>query len=234
MLSGRPDGPVDVPAAVARLAGDDPLEPVWANEAGGLTFRAGERYLKWAPTDLAPEAARLRWAAAWTPVPDVLEHGSDETGSWLVTRAIHARSAVEPRWLAEPEVAARAVGAGLRALHDALPVDECPFDWGVAARVRRAGSSADLVADAPAVDVLVVCHGDACAPNTLLADDGTWAAHVDLGALGTADRWADLAIAAWSVEWNYGQGCTELVYDAYGIEPDLERIAFYRRLWDAT
>ncbi|RHA44669.1 aminoglycoside 3'-phosphotransferase, partial [Cellulomonas rhizosphaerae] len=72
------------------------------------------------------------------------------------------------------------------------------------------------------------------APNTLLADDGTWAAHVDLGTLGTADRWADLAIAAWSTEWNYGPGFAPLVYDAYGVEPDVERIAFYRRLWDAT
>jgi len=223
-----------VPASVARLARGAVLEPVWENEAGGLTFRTGERYLKWAPTDLAPEAERLRWAAAWTPVPEVLEHGSDDEGSWLVTRAIPGRSAVDPRWLVEPAVAARAIGVGLRALHDALPVHECPFDWGVASRVRRAGSSGALVDDAPPVDALVVCHGDACAPNTLLADDGTWVAHVDLGALGTADRWADLAIAAWSTEWNYGPGFVPLVYDAYGVEPDAERIAFYRRLWDAT
>lgn len=233
-LSGKPDGPVHVPASLARLAGDEQLEPVWVNELGGLTFRAGERYLKWAPTDLEPEAARLRWASAWTAVPEVLEHGFDDEGSWLVTRAIPARSAVDPRWVAEPAVAAREIGAGLRAMHDALPVDGCPFDWGVASRVARAGSSASLVEDAPPVDVLVVCHGDACAPNTLLADDGTWAAHVDLGTLGTADRWADLAIAAWSAEWNYGPGFAPLVYDAYGIEPDAERIAYYRRLWDAT
>jgi aminoglycoside phosphotransferase len=36
----------------------------------------------------------------------------------------------------------------------------------------------------------VVCHGDACAPNTLIAAEGRWSGHVDLGMLGTADRWA--------------------------------------------
>lgn len=65
-------------------------------------------------------------------------------------------------------------------------------------------------------------------------DDGTFAAHVDLGSLGLADRWADLAIAAWSTEWNYGPGYDGIVYDAYGIDPDPERITFYRLLWDVT
>ena len=84
----------------------------------------------------------------------------------------------------------------------------------------------------PAIDRLVVCHGDACAPNTLLHDDGAFAEHVDLGSLGVADRWADLAVAAWSAEWNYGRGYDDMVYDAYGIAQDPDRIAYYRLLWD--
>jgi kanamycin kinase len=47
-----------------------------------------------------------------------------------------------------------------------------------------------------------------------------------------ADRWADLAVAAWSTEWNYGPGYDGLVYEGYGIAPDPERIAYYRLLWD--
>jgi len=231
-LAGPPSGPVTVPAAVVHLVGAVELEPVWLNAVGGLTFRCDDRYVKWvpagAPVDLEAEAARLAWAVRWARVPQVLDQGSDDDGAWLVTRAIPGRSAVEPFWLERPDRAARAIGAGLRELHDALPVDECPFDWGVASR------AADWAERAPAVDRLVVCHGDACAPNSLLADDGTPVAHVDLGALGVADRWADLAIAAWSTEWNYGVGFAGLVYEAYGVEPDEERIAFYRALWDAT
>jgi kanamycin kinase len=89
-----------------------------------------------------------------------------------------------------------------------------------------------LAGEIPSTDVLVVCHGDACAPNTLLTEDGRWSGHVDLGSLGLADRWADLAVATWSTEWNYGPGWEELLLEAYGVQPDPERMAYYRLLWD--
>jgi kanamycin kinase len=142
---------------------------------------------------------------------------------------------VDPWWLARPCDAARAIGSGLRSLHDALPVNDCPFDWSVTARLaqlparRRTG-----LGDAPPVDRLVVCHGDACAPNTLIEDDGTCSGHVDLGDLGVADRWADLAVATLSLGWNYGSGpWTAELLDAYGVAEDPVRIAYYRALWEA-
>jgi kanamycin kinase len=224
---------------------------------GGARAAAGQRafFVKWAPrseratierVDLADEANRMQWAAQYTPVPHVLEVGADADSEWLATEAIEARSAVDPRWLAEPETAARAIGAGLRALHDALPVDQCPWTWSIADRIAVAETRAaqghaadgwsdearDRLLDAPDHDRLVVCHGDACAPNTLLADDGSFAGHVDLGSLGIADRWADLSIATYSLGWNYGPGYDHLVYEAYGIEEDPGRVAYYRLLWD--
>ena len=86
----------------------------------------------------------------------------------------------------------------------------------------------------PPVDRLVVCHGDACVPNTLLSDAGDPIAHVDLGRLGVGDRWADIAVAAMSTEWNFGPGWEGAVLEGYGIEPDEARMAFYRDLWNAT
>jgi len=47
-----------------------------------------------------------------------------------------------------------------------------------------------------------------------------------------ADRWADLAIATWSAEWNYGPGWERPLLDAYGIRPDPDRTRYYRLLWD--
>ncbi|MFD9737699.1 phosphotransferase [Umezawaea sp. NPDC059074] len=262
-LSGTPTGPVPVPAVVTALAGDDAVTPVWRNALGGLTFRLdggdGVRYVKWVAAgtpeiDLPGEAERLAWAWPWARVPPVLGHGSDAEGSWLVTAAVDGRSAVEARWKAEPAVAAAAIGRGLRLLHDALPVDRCPFDWDVPRRLgrvderiaegdgtaewspehRRLGVvEARALLDAPPeVDRLVVCHGDACAPNTLLGDDGSFAAHVDLGSLGVADRWADLAVATWSLGWNFGPGLDDVLLDAYGIDPDQRRTAYYRLLYD--
>ena len=234
---------VAVPAAVGALARGARLTPVWANEAGGLTFATDDaRFVKHGPrseeTSMDAEAARLAWAGRFTLVPRVLEVGGDTTHEWLVTAALPGESAVSPRWVADPATAVRAVGEGLRALHDALPVPECPFDWGVPERAARAAGRGiplpDALRDAPPIDLPVVCHGDACCPNTLIADDGRWMAHVDLGALGVADRWADIAVASMSTEWNYGPGWDDALIAAYGVEPDRERLAYYRALWNAT
>ncbi len=202
-LAGPPDGEVRIPEAVRDLAEGRTVTPVWCNERGGTTFAVGDdAFVKWSPVDgpdLAGEVERLTWARRHVVVPDVVALGQDDDGSWLVTAALHGTSAVSPRWIADPSTAVTAIGEGLRALHDALPVDICPWSWSVADR----GASAE---DAPPLDRLVVCHGDACAPNTLLDDDGHWMGHVDLGRVGVADRWADLAVATWSTVWNYGTG----------------------------
>ncbi len=136
-----------------------------------------------------------------------------------------------------------------------MPIDRCPFSWSARDRladVRRRASLGRIdparwhtehrgltVAQAltrleavPTIDRAVVCHGDACAPNTLLTDEGQWSGHVDLDALGVADRWADLAVATWSTEWNYGPGWEGQLLGGYGVPEDRERTRCYRLLWD--
>ena len=239
-----------MPAIVGRFAAGRPVHAVWANEEGGVTFRvgsavsamAGKEFIKVAhadTADFADEARRLRWAARYVAVPRVLDFGVDKARdgdrAWLRTRALPGLSAVHPRWLAAPDVAVRAIGTGLRALHDRLPVRSCPFDWSATGRLaaltpaRRA-----RLGEPPPVDRLVVCHGDACSPNTLIDDDGHCCGHVDFGELGAADRWADLAVATLSLVWNYpGRVWDAEFFAAYGVEPDPARIDYYRRLWQA-
>jgi kanamycin kinase len=256
----RLDDPL--PARLVALAGGRPLTEVWHNEIGGLTYRIGDdAYVKWAAhgggLDLAAEAARMTWAVAFTPVPIVLDYGRDDDGQWLVTKAIDGTYAVADRWKRQPRTAVVAIAEGLRAMHDALPVLECPFSWSAEERIRSAHAlrdagalvgapshedfaSIDLdtamrrIGHPPPVDKLVVCHADACAPNTLIGDDGRWTAHVDLGLLGIADRWADLAIGSWSLTWNYEGDWQRTFFDAYGVEPDRDRIEYYRLLWELT
>jgi len=215
-LAGPPPADYTVPEAVRALVSGQQFELVWLNLEGGLTLRLGDdRYLKWSPTPLTGEIERLLWAARYHPVPALLEHGTD----WMLTTAIDATSAVD----ADAATAARALGEGLRALHDALPVDGCTFEWSAES---RGGSGV------PPIDRLVVCHGDACVPNTLVDARGQWVAHVDLGRLGLADRWADLAVASMSLGWNFGDGFETDFFEAYGIERDELRIRFYRDLWN--
>ncbi|GAA1505506.1 aminoglycoside 3'-phosphotransferase [Agromyces terreus] len=248
-LAGAPAPGTAVPGSVAAVAAGAPVTPVWANSAGGLTFRidradadGGPAFVKWDPVgsgeSLAAEAARLDWLRGRFPAPRAVGSGADASGEWLVTAAIDAESAVSPRWRARPDAAARAMGEGLRRLHDEVAPAECPFEWSVPARIaaaERAGVAVPAeLREPPPVDRLVVCHGDPCAPNTLLDDSGGFAGIVDLARLGVADRWADLAVGSWSLEWNFGGGHEAAFFDAYGIAPDEPRIAYYRALWDAT
>ena len=262
LYSGPPPEPVGLPPVVRTLAGTGPTTAVWQNEAGGVTWQLGSgvrrRFVTWAPAGsglpIVREAERLRWASRYSPVPEVLDAGGAADGDWLLTAGLPGDSAVDARWRADPLTAVRAIGAGLRALHDALPTDGCPFDWTARTRLADVHRRADVLrpaswhaehaalsvpevlarlADVPDDDRLVVCHGDACAPNTLVGADGSWSGHVDLGSLGLADRWADLAVATWSTQWNYGPGWEQPLLDAYGIELDPVRTAYHRLLWDA-
>lgn len=216
-------------------------------------------YLKWVPRgapcpDLLDEADRLVWAGSFTQVPRVLDAGRNMHGSWMLTAAVEAggavaTSAIEPQWRGRAERSAIAIGIGLRRFHDALPTDTCPFVRTAEARVAAltagpAGAARTTTTGFPSrprppaggpppVDRLVVCHGDATVPNTLLDHVGRFAAHVDVGDLGVADRWSDIAVTTRSVTRRYGPGLEPLVLAAYGVAPDRERTAYYRALWDA-
>jgi kanamycin kinase len=263
VLAGALSEEPGLPETVRQLAGGRPLRVVWRNVLDGLTFElddGGEHlFIKWVPTgsglDLTVEAARMEWAAGYTSVPRPIDSGNDTEGSWLVTHAIAGETAVSERWKQEPARAVTAIGEGLRAFHDALPVVGCPFSWSAEERVADARARAGdgrlrsdawhqehahldvqealgLLAEPPILDQLVVCQGDACCPNTLIGPDARCTGHVDLGQLGLADRWADLAVATWSATWNFGPTWEDELLAAYGARPDPERTAYYRLLWD--
>ncbi len=207
-----------------------------------------------APT-LRDEADRMRWAADHLSVPRVVALEELASVSILLTDALPGRDGTDPVWRRDLPGLVRALAAGLRALHDAVPPAACPFRFEVVQaleHVRRRVAAGDidprgfhrehthlspqaasdlLEATAPAREDLVVCHGDYCPPNVLLTD-GEVCGYVDLGELGVADRWWDVAVGAWSAGWNFGRAFEPLFYESYGVTPDPARIAFYRLLYD--
>ena len=232
---------------------DDPDDDPGAEDVVFVKVARAGRY----PTPEA-EAARMRWATAYLPVPEVIESGSDADIGWLVTRAVPGIDATKHPWRAEPERLVPALAAGLAAFHAAAPVDSCPFDFrpetalaNARRRVREGiaepsdlhpehqhfgvdGALAELERTVPAPEHLVVGHGDYCLPNVMLGPAGDVTGYVDLGELAVVDRWSDIAVGAWSVTWNLGEGWEPLFYEAYGVAPDEQRIAFYRLLYDLT
>jgi kanamycin kinase len=243
-----------IPGDVLEITGLDPT-PVWLNQMGGLTVRfeidgqggaesaSGQRwrYLKRNPLpnseNLELEAMKLRWLDGRHPAPRVVDHFRRDVGGtdveYLITEALPGTNAVDSSRVADANSAIIAIAQGLRMLHG-VPVDDCPWTWSNEDRLGLISTeAAPQLGSAPAVDRLVVCHGDPCAPNTLIGDDGAFVANVDMQRLGVADRWADLAVATMSFEWNYSDFDEALFWNAYGTDPDVERIRYYRALWAA-
>jgi kanamycin kinase len=206
---------------------------------------------------LKGEAERMVWAAAYLPVPVVVALEQMGSSTILITQGLPGRDATDPMWSNDRPGLVRAIGRGLAAFHGAIEEEWCPFrfDLGRALdHVHERAAQGDIHPDqfhedhqhltvaaalsqledtAPDIEHLVVCHGDYCPPNMLLTD-GVVTGYVDLGELGVADRWWDIAVGAWSLGWNFGSEYEPLFYEGYGVDPDPDRITFYRLLWEMS
>lgn len=245
--------------------------PVTDGDSGAFVHRlsgASELYAKVVPRqsgtapgpDLKAEADRLRWLAErGVPTSRVVDLGSDDSGSWLVTEAVPGVSAAA-EWPAGQRRAVAAVMAEVaRQLHE-LPVADCPFDQSLAVTMPQAAHNVEaglvdlealederqgwsgrrlldeLARTRPATEDLVVCHGDLC-PNNVLLDPGTGrlTGVIDVGRLGRADRHADLALVIRELgreedPW-FGPACVARFVERYGEDRvDKERLAFYQLL----
>lgn len=252
--------PAELPSLVAAAHAGWEFELVqapYSTATWKLTSPVGEvRFAKVAWDDLYPSLAherdRMRWAITVLPVPRVTDHGAEDGIEWLVTAALPGSDATKLK--DDPEAVVRALGEGLRRFHE-VPTEGCPFDFRIdvaiahcASRVNSGRETWDdlhddfkdhtpesaleeLIRMRPNSEDVVVCHGDYCFPNALL-EDGRVTGYLDLGELGLADRWWDIAVGAWSVTWNVDPALEALFYDAYGVEPDLDRIRFYRLMYD--
>ncbi len=227
------------PSVVRDLAAGRPIEAVWRNEIGGVTYSigGGAEYVKYGPPhgefDPEPEFARLHWVSTWVNAPRPIDHGVDVGGNrWLRTVGIPATSAVLGDWRNHPDVVVPELGRALRRFHDLVPVDGCSWEYSVDGRLADTSIVPPPPAGRPALDP-VVCHGDACNPNFLLDEAGHCVGYVDLGQLGVGDRWADLAPALLSLGWNFGEGWQPAFLEAYGMAANPAKQEFYTWVWNA-
>lgn len=225
-----------------------------------LSSPAGQtRYLKivrhgWTPSAIA-EAERTAWVSKFLPVPRVLKCGVTQRGDWLITEGIDSVDATAAALRDDVYGLVNRLGEGLRRFHG-TPIDDCPFQFRIDdamelvrhrletgqidgprdfhpefAELTEEAAVAELLASVPESEDLVVCHGDYCVPNVLLRGADV-VGFVDLGELGVADRWWDLAVATWSITWNFGPGFEDRFLETYGVQRDERRTQFYRLLYD--
>ncbi|WP_073739280.1 APH(3'') family aminoglycoside O-phosphotransferase [Streptomyces sp. CB02488] len=217
-----------------------------------------------AAAELEAERDRAVWLSGQgVPGPRVLDWRSGDDGACLVTRAVSGIPAdqvpAEDLWTAWEHIA-----DAVRRLHEA-PVSQCPFRRSLDTTVALAGDvvARDAVSpeflpvdqrQTPTPELLdrltrqvsrrreqeaadtVVCHGDLCLPNIIL-DPQTLevSGFIDLGRLGLADRYADLALLlanareTWTDEEQARAADTALAA-RYGIALDHDRLRFYLHL----
>lgn len=213
---------------------------------------------------LAAERDRVEWLGTrGIPGPEVLDWRTDPDGACLTTSTVRGvpADAVPPDTL---RAAWPAIADAVRTLH-ALPARECPFSRELAPMLatardvvaRGAVNPEFLPADqqrTPPTELLarlagqvghrleqeaadlVVCHGDLCLPNIVLDErTATVAGFVDLGRLGRADPYADIALLlanareTWPDE-RAAEAGDEVFADVYGITLDADRQRFYLHL----
>ncbi|WP_285663995.1 APH(3') family aminoglycoside O-phosphotransferase [Actinorhabdospora filicis] len=246
-------------AAVSRLRHRYPAhewEPVTLGMSGAGVYRLSgpsRLHVKIGDGEVAAEGERLAWLAkAGVPAPEVIETGEVEGHAFVVTVTLPGRPASDPWPQGRRLAVAGVLGGFARELH-AVAVEGCPFDRRLAVRVPRARADvaagradpedgARLLAELHAllaagpVEEPVVCHGDFCLPNVLLeADSLAVTGIIDVGRLGVADRYTDVAVMARSIVSDlnpqFGPAHAEAFLRAYGAHPpDALRIELYRLL----
>jgi streptomycin 3"-kinase len=215
--------------------------------------------------ELDGERERLAWLSQFDQKsPNVVDWLTSPTGVCLVTSAVPGVAASDLRgpqlYRSWPSLV-----TSLRRLH-MLPLERCPFERRLDTMlakaedvVRRGALNPQFLAPQDRAlsseallqrvlgesgrrrveesDDLVVCHGDACLPN-FMVDPETMKCTgvVDLGRLGLADRYADLALLVgnarshWSSEV-MGTDALGGLRAAYGLARlDEDRLNYYLRL----
>lgn len=219
------------------------------------TDAAPDLYLKHATGSIADavtaEMERLQWLAAYLPVPQIVDFARTPDHAWLLTTALPGRTAFQclDSHDGSADRIVDALATFLRRLH-AIPVVHCPFDSDpvtrlVEARARidaglvdeddfddvRSGWSAEHVWTAmqqylPFTVDPVVTHGDFSLDNLMMNQDEVVGC-LDVGRLGIADRYQDLAIL-WNGLAPFGAALQDRFLRHYGVaEPDHSKIAFH-------
>lgn len=251
---------------VARAVRDAVLQPVGEHWSDAEVYSVpeasrGEAFLKRAPVDswypLRAEVERLAWVDHRVPMPGWWEFEASDSHELLLTAALPGRSL---RHLADqgqlsPQEQVELHATAVRAVHDRLPVADCPFtlsnEWQVDHSVRlHAGgqSDASYLADLtggwsidqafaflrrrPRPEHLddVVLHGDPYGAN-LIVDLGskTWG-FIDWGWCGVGDRWHDLSNVYVHLERKLGVTWADAFLHEYGIARDDDAIWYFRVL----
>lgn len=209
------------------------------------------------------EKEMISWLENRIPVPEIpVYYVENETAYTLMTK-IRGKMLCDEEYLNQPEKLIHLVASGLKMLWD-VKIDDCPCN---VSRLKERLKSARWNVENKMVDMdnadpetfgqngftdsmellnwlehnqpkedLVLTHGDLCLPN-IFAKHNRISGFIDLGKMGPADRWQDIAIAMRSLEHNfvgkYNNGKEyykfepQMLLDELGIKIDEKKNRYY-------
>jgi aminoglycoside 3'-phosphotransferase-1 len=204
--------------------------------------------------DITDEMVRLRWLAKYAPVPAVVHFTRTDNEAWLLMTAISGKTAhhILKTGSESPTAVVDAIAEFLKQIH-AIPTYECPFTSEQTYRLscartridaglvdeddfddERKGWTAEQVwktlqSMSPFVPDTVVTHGDFSLDN-LLIREGKVLGCIDVGRVGIADRYQDLAIA-WNGLAEFGASLQQRFLEQYGtVDIDWNKLQFHLML----
>lgn len=226
-----------LPPRLQRLTEHYLVSPVTHGRSNANVFRlerAGDAglFLKTAPpagaASLRAEAERLDWLHGKVPVPKLVDFVEDSNGAYLLTTTVPGRAliAFNNENDAVKQHMTVLLAEALSMLH-AVDVTSYPFQPSGRDELPSASSEnaatdyskkaailLELQACAPRLPKAALTHGDPCLPNVLVIGDEL-SGFVDLGSARIGDPSRDLALALWSLDYNYGAGWEDTFLEAY-------------------
>ena len=209
------------------------------------------------------EHLMARWLEHKIPIPTILSYSTQDDLAYTLMTKMDGDMLCSQDNLAAPQRLIKAVAQGLKMLWK-IDVRECPYSTSrLDERLKAAEYNVinglvdldnvepetfgpggfknpeELLAwlknNCPEEDI-VLTHGDFCLPN-IFVKDGCISGFIDLGKMGPADRWQDIAIAIRSLDHNFNgkytggkkifDFCPQMLIDELGVAWDEEKYRYY-------
>lgn len=207
-------------------------EPYTRNEvgmSGSQVFMYSDKVLKIQKRspETDNESEVIRWISGRIPVPRILACETQDGWSYCLMSRVEGKMLCDQTYMSDPERLLDLLAEAFRLLWSIDPSD-CPCDGRLEAKLQRAryrvehglvdwndvdpetveegfGGPEELLSwletHRPPEEP-VLSHGDLCLPN-VFADGDRITGFIDLGRMGIADRWQDIAICGRSLHHNF-------------------------------
>ncbi len=253
-----------LPELIKALIGTETyeLDTVGLSRSSILLFRDKVLKIEQENEESHREMQMMEWLKGTLPVPEVICHEIQEGMSYLLMSRLQGVMACDSTAMKHPEQLVGALAAGLQMLwqvdisdcvywsnldqkleaakynveHGLVEMDRCePDTFGEGGFENPEKLLGWLMENRPEEEY-VLSHGDYCLPNVFVKN-GTVCGFLDLGKMGIADKYQDIALCYRSLLHNYqgkyGGGMVyedfrpESLFAALGMEADWEKVRYY-------